>query len=259
MKIGNLTLILICSAVTAYSQNPDSLFKQVELRMASYSQYDTLRMKSVSNEIECGKRWEPRKITHLEKIVTIAREFQDVAVLTAWEEKKGKRKDTTEKVRKETAEELEKNRNRREEHKHTEACDHEDADSHQMSIALTTMLPDSAERAFYTFKVLKDTLIDDRETVCIRADTEVEADSLYEGLYYFDKEHADILLMDVRPAKYPPMVKSMRMKMQFTVLPGNYFTLKSMRMKAHASIVLKTWRMLIEEEYSDFYVAGSRK
>ena len=256
MQCPKLCMLVFALALSVMAQTPDSLFKAAEQRMASYAAYDTLKMRSVSKEIECDKHWRPKKIIHIEKRVLRVGEREDINILAAWEEKKDRRKDVTETVRKKTIKEMKKQRKRRESHHHSENCDHA-GEGRRMSVGLSTMLPDSAERALYTFTVVKDTLIDARSAICIHGETEAESDSLYEGLYYLDKERGDLLMMDVKPAKYPGMVKAMRMKMQFDILPGNYFVLKQLRIQAHASIVLKTWRMRIEEDYSDFEVTAA--
>ena len=251
---GLLVWCLLCSM--GFSGPVDdkltSLLDKISERMESFSDMKNWSAAVTSSSIKMDKHWKAKKKTVVEKIVTVKGEETEEEILRAMEEKNGKTKDITRKVKAEIAIEKAKARQRRE--KSRGKGDKEQGDG-EFSLSSDDAFPFKAEkREEYDYSLLEDAVLDGRAVYVLDVHVKTPTDKKMEGSYFIDMETFDVLKADLEPSKKRKVLKRFRMEMFFQVLPGNYFVLKETRVRIHVGLVIKNIRMEMHEVYKDYKI-----
>jgi len=245
--------LFIGSGIFAQNSDFQHLLDRIEERKDAYVQYDSFTSMAHSVSKKMTRKWTPKETTIVEKKIIQEKGKRLEEILKATEISKGKEKDVTEKLQKD-----EINRRKKQEERIEKEGENSDEGGGSFSLGLDSINPFSKEkRDLFEFSALSDSLIGERPVFCIHTTVKQPSDSLYQGRYFVDQETMDILLMDIHPSKNPKAVKELHLKMWFDVLPGNYYVITDYWMKVYASIVIKGFRFLVEEQYSDYQIGIS--
>ena len=235
---------LFASGLIAETLSLDSILVRVDKQFESYQHQDSLTMDIHSKVKKMNGKWQPNSIMEVEKTVTVNGSEVHEEIHKVTETKKGKIKDLTEDARKEAQKEKEK-------HKHDdEDKEKNNEEGNSLSMSLKDLWMPAEYRKNYQVNLLPDTLIENRPVYVIQIDTDIESDSTYKGTYYIAKNTYDLVMMDFAPTKNPKMVRELRMKMWFYPPERDMLLLKKSWTKVYASLVIKKFRMIFEEDYS---------
>lgn len=229
----------------------DALLDALSARIDSYSDLKNWRAAVRSSVTEMDKNWKPEKTTVVRKITTFVEGRSREEILEVLETEKGTTKDITETY----IREAEERRRKAEERRRDSARDRERSGGRRdMSVA--DLAPFSREnRIKYSFSFLPDAEVSGRPARVLSAEARVKDSEVFEGRYYIDKETLDVLRVEIRPSKNPRFVKHLEMDIRFQPGIGS-LALKASHMKIHAGFLLKTMRLVVEEEYTDFEILG---
>jgi hypothetical protein len=237
--------LLVVAAPSFCQDSLDSLVVRVGRRIEAYQAYDAYSAAVTSNVKIMDGDWKPEKVIRTEKKAFRKNGEQGEEIIQAVESEKGKERDITQKAREESAKSMEKSRRREKAGK--------DGTGGQVRLGLEGLIPFSnAKRPDYSFTLLPDTVVSGVKWVCVQALARQKDSERYEGRYWIDPDTYDIRLMDVRPSKNPKFVKDLRMRFSFDVLPENRMVVTRTWMRVFAGIVIKKFRMELEETYSDY-------
>ena len=241
--------------VRSHAENPDhdwdDFLDALSTRIDSYSDLKNWRAAVRSSVTEMDKNWKPEKTTVVRKITTFVEGRSREEILEVLETEKGTTKDITETY----IREAEERRRKAEERRRDSARDRERSGGRRdMSVA--DLAPFSREnRIKYSFSFLPDAEVSGRPARVLSAEARVKDSEVFEGRYYIDKETLDVLRVEIRPSKNPRFVKHLEMDIRFQPGIGS-LALKASHMKIHAGFLLKTMRLVVEEEYTDFEILG---
>jgi hypothetical protein len=233
----------------------DAFLDDLSARVSDYSDLKNWRAAVRSSVTEMDKNWKPEKTTVVRKITTVTESRSREEILEVLETEKGTTKDIT----KTYIQEVEERRRKAEERRRDSARDRERSGGRRdMSVA--DLAPFSREnRIKYSFSFLPDAEVSGRPARVLSAEARAKDSEVFEGRYYIDRETLDVLRVELRPSKNPRFVKHLEMDIRFQPGIGS-LALKASQMKIHAGFLLKTMRLVVEEEYTDFEIldpAGS--
>jgi hypothetical protein len=245
----------------------DELIQKIDARTKSYPEYKNYSATAVSKSWEMDSKWRPEKQVVVTKRIVKQGDGADETILSAVEISKGVEKDVTEKMKETARKEKEKQARKKREKSDLreqaggkdggEKKEEEKGGGGSFTMSNEQLYPFSGKKAgLYTFTQLADTAVDGKTLLRIRAEAKTDNPETYEGLFFIDPETWDVLFMDEWPSKNPKFVKRMRMKMEFTVMPGNFYVFKRFWMSVEASFLVKKIRMEFEESHSDVQVSG---
>jgi hypothetical protein len=106
-------------------------------------------------------------------------------------------------------------------------------------------------RGDYRFAWMTDTVVDGRRTRRFSAVPRIPGNGKFFAEYGICGDSTDVAYAQLRPAKYPKMVKHMDMALRFFHDGDGHYFLKDVRTRFTASLVIKKIRMEIAEAYSD--------
>ncbi len=242
----------------------DDLIQQIDARTQSYPEYKNYSATAVSKQWEMDSKWRPGKQVVVTKHIVKQGDGADETILSAVEISKGVEKDVTEKIKETARKEKEKQARKkpgksdsREQAGGGEKKEDDKGSGGSFTMSNDQLYPFSEKKAgLYTFTQLADTAVDGKTLLRIRAEAKTDNPETYEGLFFIDPKTCDVLFMDEWPSKNPKFVKRMRMKMEFMVMPGNFYVFKRFWMSVEASFLVKKIRMEFEESHSDVQVSG---
>lgn len=225
----------------------DAFLDALDIRVSSYSDLKNWRASVRSSVTEMDKNWKPEKVTVVRKTTTVIEGRSQEEILEVLETEKGATRDITEAYIRET----EERRRKAEERRRNPNRDGESSGGRR-EFSLDNLAPFSREnRARYTFSLLPDDEVSGRSARVLSVAARVKDPEMFEGRYYIDKETLDVLRVDLRPSKNPRFVKILEMDIHFQPGVGS-LALKASHMRIHAGFLLKTMRLVVEEEYTDF-------
>lgn len=234
-------IISICTTLNAQTLN--EILTRADEKIQSYTHLDTLIMDVSSTVKHMTSKWETSKITSIEKTVSIYGDSTHEEIHQATEENKGKVKDITKKVQAELQKAEKKQNQKKDNNKDEEGS---------MSLSLEELWMTEKDRENYDYKLLPDTLINNRWAHSVEIEAHFDADSLYEGTYYIEKETYDLILVDIKPSKNPKMVKEMQLRFWFAPVKNNQLLLQRTWTKIYASLLIKKFRIIVDESYSNY-------
>lgn len=236
-----IAISLLTILTTIQAQTLDQILKHVDQRFLAYEEMDTLTMDVTSTVKHMNSKWEHTKITRVEKSVSVYGDSTHEDYHKVTEEKKGKIKDLTEKAREDVRKAQEKQSKNKK----------EDGNNNQ-SIELDELWMLEKERENYNYTLLPDTLLNNRWTHPISVEAHFDSDTLYEGIYYIEKDTYDLMMVDMKPSKNPKMVKEMRLQFWFAPVKHNQLLLERTWTKIYASLLIKKFRIIIDESYTNY-------
>lgn len=125
--------------------------------------------------------------------------------------------------------------------------------SRAITLTKKDFLPfEPGERPGYEFRRLENTVMDGIPACVIETRAKIRKSENIEGTYYFDRDTMDILKVDFQPSRNSAFVMEIEMEVEFVPSPGAP-AMKWTRLKVHAGFLIKTVRLIIEEEYADFH------
>jgi hypothetical protein len=235
--------------VSAQEEDLGPLLGKISKRMNSYPENDNWKARIVTKNAEMDEEWQPKKTIITTVIIKSVDNMLSSEVLEAMETEDGAINDITEKIAKQTEEQIERT------NKQT---------SEQMEQKGTENSPDpripfdEGKRPKYTYHRLDDAVINERPVFLIEAVAKEKDQGLFEGKYYIDQETYDVLKAQVKPSKNPKFVKELDMDIDFEVLPeGNYIEKKS-KTRVNGGPFFKRVRMIFEVEYFDIEILDSK-
>lgn len=227
----------------------DAFLDDLAARIASYSELNKWRAVVRSSVTEMDKNWRPEKTTVVRKIVTVADGRTHEEILEARETEKGVTRD----IREQYVRDAEERRRKAEERRRNADRDGRSSGGRR-EFGVDDLAPFSRDnRKNYQFAFLPDVDISGRPARVLSAVARVKDPEMFEGRYYIDTETLDILRVELRPSKNPRFVKTLEMDIRFQPGIGS-LALKGSRMKIHAGFLLRTLRLVVEEEYTDFEI-----
>ena len=233
----------------------DALLDALSARIDSYSDLKNWRAAVRSSVTEMDKNWNPEKTTVVRKITTVTEGRSQDEILEVLETKKGVTRD----IRERYVREAEERRRKAEERRSASTRDGEGSGGRR-ELGKDDLAPFSLERRKnFRFSFLPDDEVSGRPVRVVSAEARVKDSEVFEGRYYIDRETLDVLRVELRPSKNPRFVKHLEMDIHFQPGIGS-LALKASHMKIHAGFLLKTMRLAVEEEYTDFEIldpAGS--
>ncbi len=230
--------ILLYQSLPADSYEKDILVKKIHEKMESFEKFDSWKAFVVSKQTKMNRNWEPKEITEIQKNVKVNNGQRTEEIKLVTETKRGKSKDITEKYKEKAAKEKDDNNNKR-----------------SLEISTDEIFPfDEEKRKNYEFSLLKDSTINDIPVFVLEAHPKSEAENLWEGKYYIDKDNYHIIKVDLTPSIKHKLIKEFSMQLDFQVFDNKYHMIKSSRVKIDGGIFIKHFRMITEEEYFDFKV-----
>ncbi len=247
MKYARLVLLaigLFVSNLAAETLPLDSILVRVDRQFESYQHQDSVTMDIHSTVKKMNGKWQPNSVMEVEKTVTMNGGDVHEEIHKVTETKKGKVKDLTEDARKDA----EKKKKKRDKDK--KDTDENNDDDQSISMGLEDLWMTAEYRQYHQIQLLPDTSIGNRDVYTIHIDSDIKSDSTYKGLYYIDKNTFDLVMINFAPTKNPKMVKELQMKMWFYPPQRDMLLLKKSWTKVYASLVIKKFRMILEENYS---------
>jgi len=192
----------------------------------------SVKVLSVISEMD--KKWLPKKVTRIEKIITRKDSTQNLSIIKAVEIEKGKEKDITEKVREQNQKDRKKNNG-----SGTFSFDH--------LFAFT-----KENRDHFNFVLGSDSTVNGRRVKILKATAKEPNEKYLNGKYLFDAEKYSIIEAILVPSKNPKMVKEMKMYLKFGPSNDGHYVLKSFSVRSYAKLLIKNFRIHINEIYSDY-------
>lgn len=215
----------------------------------SYSDLKNWRAAVRSSVTEMDKHWRPEKVRVVRKITTVVDGRSREEILEVLETEKG----TTRDITKVYILEADERRRKAEERQRNPDRDG-DSSGGRRELGVGDLAPFSREnRKNFRFSFLPDVEVSGRPVRVLSADARIKDSEVFEGRYYIDKETLDVLRVELRPSKNPRFVKHLEMDIFFQPGIGS-LALKASHMKIHAGFLLKTMRLVVEEEYTDFEI-----
>lgn len=231
-----------------------TLLDKIAGRMQSHAKNESWTLSVISTITRMDKSWKPEKVTVIDKKLRIDRGESSEEIISVTETEDGVMKDVTQKYRRESAERRAKEKREQEERRRKGTTDNRRL-RQGLELKEEDFLPFSAKnRPFYEFSFLPETSLDDKPVYKVAARSKVKEENYFEGHYYVSRDTFDVLRAEVRPSKNPHLVKELEMTIDFVLLPGDHYVLKSSRIKLYAGFFLKHVRMVVEDQYSDYQV-----
>ena len=110
------------------------------------------------------------------------------------------------------------------------------------------------KRNKYSFELIEETEYNDIPVYILKSKAKSAGEKYWEGQYLIHKGTYDLLRVEISPSENPKYVKEFVIKMDFAVLPDDYFVLKQVETWINAGMFLKRIRMITKQEYSDYEV-----
>lgn len=256
--LGALLPVVVAGfLLSVQGQDIRFLLDGVAARLESFPKYESWKFRSASTRLEMDKNWKPKKTTVIEKLVNIAGRETNEEYIKVTETKDGKTKDITHEYARKAREEREKARKEREERARKKGAKDQDGSDNRrnLSLALSDLFPfKEGKRDGFDFILHEDADHGGRPVFVLNSKAKVKADGVMEGKYYIAKEDFTVLKAELKPAKFPKMVKEFGLEMTFEVLPGGHFVAKKMMMRVNGGIFIKSVRIEVEEEYSGYEI-----
>jgi len=222
-----------------------SLLDRLAERIGSYRQMEHWTASVRSEIVEMNKRWEPKKTTLILKNITTRGEVRTEEILEALETKKGRTRDVTVEIRKETRKQEEKARKRREKGK-------AEGNRRRRELTRDQISPFGYEmRKNLQFTIKEMSEFAGSPVYILESSSDKKDEDLYTGTYYVDRESLDVLRVELSPTKKPAVLKTVAMAFDFQVLPEGYLALRKSWFKMHLNVVVKVVRLEAIEEYTN--------
>jgi hypothetical protein len=233
------------SSVSAQDKDLVSLLDKITARIDSYPENLNWKAMCVSKQTEMNKQWQPEKTTTVKSIEKNINNESSNEILEAIETENGKSKDITAKMAKQAEAQREKGKKDAAKGKGKK----------EPESIYSAFFPFTKEtRAKYNFKKLDDSVFEGTPVFLIEAKAKEKDENLLEGKYYIDQKNYDVLKMQVKPSDLPKIVDEMEMEMNFKMLPEGLLVMKSMKMRGSGGLLVMHFRMIAEQEYSNYEI-----
>jgi len=250
-----LVLLLGGGPAVASSQTEtlDSLLDRIAERLESYPDLESWAARVNSTTQRMDKNWRPKKITVVDKNITVRDGEWNEEILKATEEKKGKIKDITKKMAADAAIERAKARQKRKKEK--EKKDERGDRGREFVVSLDEILPFGVkQRPEYEITRLDDDLVGSVPVHVLSVKAREPSDKRFDGEYFIDRTSFDIIKADLRPSKKRSVLKRFKMEIYLQVLPEGYLVLKETHIQLHVGLIIKNIRIDARETYSDYRI-----
>ena len=236
------------AAASVRAEDLTLLLNKISERMNSYPVNSNWKYELDTKTTEMDEQWRPEKTTTAKTIVKVTDSMVSGEVLEAVETEDGVARDIKQKAVKQTKKQMERANKETAEQK----------DQKRSENPLDMLFPfDENKRSKFGFERLDDDAIDKTPVYIIEAIAKEKDERLFEGKYYIDQKSYDVLKARIKPSKNPKYVEEIDMDIDFVVLPeGNYIRTKS-KTRVNGSFLFKSFRLILEEEYSDVEISDS--
>lgn len=250
-RLGAALLAVTAAPLGSQTPTPEALLDGVAARLRQTAAYKNWTASAVQTITELDRKGNPEKVTVVTKSIRVTDGRRSEDILKALVTEDGQTKDVTASYALEARKRREEDERRRAE----EAGKRPDG-RRSLRLDLNELLPFAADRRpGFIFGLREGADRTGRRLLLLDVKAKAKDPRNWDGTYTIDPATFDILRTEIRPSKFPKMVKELSLEAEVEILDGKYSVLKRTTFKVNGGFLfLKRVRMTVEDVYADVRV-----